>query len=61
MKPFLRFVCAVIAAAAPLAAADDPFSGFVPRSLGPAMTGGRVVAFAVDPENSDRFYAGLAS
>ncbi|HWC64638.1 MAG TPA: glycosyl hydrolase, partial [Thermoanaerobaculia bacterium] len=60
MKKLVRLVCA-LAAAAPLAAAPNPFSGFVPRSIGPAMTGGRVIAFAVDPENSDRFYAGLAS
>ncbi len=62
MKSSARILlAAALAAALPLAAAEDPFAGFVPRALGPAMTGGRVVAFAVDPQDPDRFYAGLAS
>jgi len=64
MKTLVRSLIALAAvsiAASPAAAADDPFAGFVPRALGPAMTGGRVIAFAIDPLDPDRFYAGLAS
>lgn len=63
MKPTLRFVALALLFASAAFAADekDPFAGFVPRALGPGMTGGRVIGFAVDPGNPDRFYAGVAS
>jgi len=45
---------------------DDPmsaatFSGLRFRAIGPAFTSGRVVAFAVDPENSAHYYVAAAS
>src|SRR5579864_857814 len=45
---------------------DDPmnaatFSGLRLRSIGPAFTSGRVVGFAVDPENSERYFVAAAS
>ena len=45
---------------------DDPmnsatFSGLRLRSIGPAFTSGRVVGFAVDPENSQHYFVAAAS
>ena len=45
---------------------DDPmnaaaFGGLRLRSIGPAFTSGRVVAFAVDPEDSQRYFVAAAS
>jgi photosystem II stability/assembly factor-like uncharacterized protein len=45
---------------------DDPmnavtFSGLRLRSIGPAFTSGRVIAFAVDPNNSERYFVAAAS
>ena len=45
---------------------DDPlnaatFSGLRLRSIGPAFTSGRVVGFAVDPENSEHYFVAAAS
>ena len=45
---------------------DDPmsaatFSGLRLRGIGPAFTSGRVVGFAVDPENSERYFVAAAS
>lgn len=44
----------------------DPFStgtfgGWRFRSIGPAVTSGRVIAFAVDPEDRAKFYVAVAS
>ncbi|HXA66054.1 MAG TPA: hypothetical protein VNV82_12925 [Bryobacteraceae bacterium] len=45
---------------------DDPmnaatFSGLHLRAIGPAFTSGRVVGFAVDPKNSQRYFVAAAS
>jgi photosystem II stability/assembly factor-like uncharacterized protein len=45
---------------------DDPmnsatFTGLRLRGIGPAFTSGRVVGFAVDPENSQRYFVAAAS
>jgi photosystem II stability/assembly factor-like uncharacterized protein len=45
---------------------DDPmnaatFNGLRLRSIGPAFTSGRVVGFAVDPENSQHYFVAAAS
>jgi len=45
---------------------DDPmssatFSGLRLRGIGPAFTSGRVVGFAVDPENSQHYFVAAAS
>jgi photosystem II stability/assembly factor-like uncharacterized protein len=37
------------------------FSGLRFRAIGPAFTSGRVVGFAVDPENADRYFVAVAS
>ena len=37
------------------------FSGIELRSIGPAFTGGRIVALAVDPNNRAHYYVGVAS
>ncbi len=37
------------------------FSGLELRSVGPAFTGGRIVALAVDPNNRAHYYVGVAS
>lgn len=37
------------------------FSGLILRSVGPAVTGGRIVAIAVDPNNRAHYYIGAAS
>src|SRR5258706_8459614 len=37
------------------------FSGLRFRAIGPAFTSGRVVGFAVDPDNSDRYFVAVAS
>jgi len=37
------------------------FSGLRLRSIGPAFTSGRVIGFAVDPENSRRYFVAAAS
>jgi photosystem II stability/assembly factor-like uncharacterized protein len=54
---------ATISLARPGLRADDknPLAAISPRSLGPAMTGGRVLAFAVDPSDHARFFAAAAS
>jgi photosystem II stability/assembly factor-like uncharacterized protein len=39
----------------------DTFSGLRARSIGPAVTSGRVMTIAVDPTNSAVFYIGAAS
>ena len=39
----------------------DTFSGLRARSIGPAVTSGRVVTIAVDPANTAVFYVGAAS
>jgi photosystem II stability/assembly factor-like uncharacterized protein len=40
---------------------SETFSGLRFRSIGPALTSGRVVDFAVDPENRSRYFAAAAS
>jgi len=47
-------------------ASDDPmnsatFSGLRLRGIGPAFTSGRVVGFAFDPNNSERYFVAAAS
>ena len=37
------------------------FNGLRFRSIGPAFTSGRVVAFAVEPNNPSRYYVAVAS
>jgi photosystem II stability/assembly factor-like uncharacterized protein len=37
------------------------FAGLKLRSIGPATTGGRIVAIAVDPNDFSRYYVGVAS
>jgi photosystem II stability/assembly factor-like uncharacterized protein len=39
----------------------DPFSGLKARSIGPAVTSGRVMTIAVDPSNTSVIYIGAAS
>jgi photosystem II stability/assembly factor-like uncharacterized protein len=39
----------------------DPFSNLRARSIGPAVTSGRVMSIAVDPSNTAIFYVGSAS
>lgn len=50
----------------PAASPADPmgpqiFGGFRFRSIGPAVTGGRVIAFAVDPTDRAKYYVAVAS
>jgi photosystem II stability/assembly factor-like uncharacterized protein len=55
---------AVPAAQAPRASttfAADTFAGLKARSIGPAMTSGRVMTIAVDPSNTAIIYIGAAS
>jgi Uncharacterized protein related to plant photosystem II stability/assembly factor len=40
---------------------SDTFSGLKARSIGPAVTSGRVMSIAVDPTNNAVFYVGTAS
>ena len=40
---------------------EDTFSGLRARSIGPAVTSGRVMTIAVDPVNKAVFYVGAAS
>ena len=42
-------------------APDNPFAGLKARSIGPAVTSGRVMTIAVDPSNPAVFYVGAAS
>jgi photosystem II stability/assembly factor-like uncharacterized protein len=42
-------------------AAENPFAGLKARSIGPAVTSGRVITIAVDPSNTAVFYVGAAS
>ncbi|HKR21094.1 MAG TPA: hypothetical protein VJS17_00815, partial [Pyrinomonadaceae bacterium] len=37
------------------------FNGLRLRSIGPAFTSGRVVGFAIDPNNVTRYYVAVAS
>src|ERR1700716_2525835 len=39
----------------------DPFAGLRARSIGPAVTSGRVMTIAVDPSNKAVIYIGAAS
>src|SRR5438477_6407742 len=41
--------------------AADAFAGLRARSIGPAVTSGRVMSVAVDPANTSVFYVGSAS
>ena len=40
---------------------SETFSGLKLRSIGPALTSGRVADFAVDPNNRNRYFAAVAS
>ena len=64
MNRIVRSALFVAIALARLGSAADeknPLSAITPRALGPAMTGGRVLAFAVDPSDHARFFAAAAS
>ena len=61
---FLLVFFAAIAASWPIASQSftaDTFSGLRARSIGPAVTSGRIVTIAVDPANTSTFYVGAAS
>lgn len=45
----------------PEAMSSSTFSGLKFRSIGPAVTSGRVIAFAVDPNDRTKFYVAVAS
>jgi photosystem II stability/assembly factor-like uncharacterized protein len=45
----------------PAAKPEDAFAGLRARSIGPAVTSGRVMTIAVDPANKATFYIGAAS
>ena len=65
MLPFLLSL-ALVPAADPAKPADTAspsatFAGLKLRSLGPAVTSGRVVGFAVDPTHPEQFYVAVAS
>src|SRR5262245_53944185 len=54
----------VVATARPVSTQSpsaEPFSGLRARSIGPAVTSGRVMTVAVDPANTSTFYVGAAS
>jgi photosystem II stability/assembly factor-like uncharacterized protein len=62
----LSFLLFILHPSSFIRSADDPttsatFNGLALRSLGPAINSGRVVAFAVHPQNRSRFYAAAAS
>jgi photosystem II stability/assembly factor-like uncharacterized protein len=65
----LAFLCLVLQAAEPQEEAkpkDQPLSpsllgSFRLRSIGPALTGGRIAAFAVHPQERSHYYAAVAS
>src|SRR5687768_2481705 len=69
--PLILFIAVV--AMLPLPAQEDEdrraadplssptFAGLRLRSIGPAFTSGRVIAFAVDPSDRSRYYAAAAS
>src|SRR6478752_3790963 len=65
MKTFALFVLVVATAAAVPADAQtippDTFSGLRARSIGPAVTSGRVMTIAVHPTDNAVFYVGAAS
>src|SRR3954466_6115876 len=61
---FAAALPAVAAAQTPRASspfAADTFAGLKARSIGPAVTSGRVMTIAVDPSNTAVFYIGAAS
>ena len=41
--------------------ASGTFNGLKFRSIGPAFTSGRVIGFAVDPNNAARYFVASAS
>ncbi len=43
------------------AISEEAFAGLSLRGIGPAVTSGRITDFAVNPENSDRFFVATAS
>ncbi len=51
----------VISQSPPPSPASDAFAGLRARSIGPAVTSGRVMTIAVDPTNTAVFYVGAAS
>jgi photosystem II stability/assembly factor-like uncharacterized protein len=46
---------------APAAPSADPFAGLALRNIGPALTSGRVVDFAVDPHDRSHYFVAAAS
>jgi len=61
---FLFVFLAATAASWPIASQSftaDTFSGLHARSIGPAVTSGRIVTIAVDAANTSTFYVGAAS
>ena len=64
MKRFALVLLFFAAAAAPILAQSipaDTFSGLRARSIGPAVTSGRVMTIAVHPNDNAVFYVGAAS
>jgi len=66
MKRLAFFIAFLLVAAAvrPISSQSftaDTLSGLRARSIGPAVTSGRVVTIAVDPANTNTFYVGAAS
>ena len=51
----------VLMFAGPVSAADHPLAGIPLRSIGPALTSGRVSDFAFHPQKSELFYVSMAS
>ena len=64
MKRFALAILFIAAATAPVITQSipaDTFSGLVARSIGPAVTSGRVMTIAVHPNDNAVFYVGAAS
>jgi photosystem II stability/assembly factor-like uncharacterized protein len=68
MLPLLLVALSAVAADEPKpadkpaeATPSSPFAGLKFRSLGPALTSGRVVGFAVDPHNRGHYFVAVAS
>ena len=64
MKRLALLSAAAAIVAAPVFAQTipaDTFAGLKARSIGPAVTSGRVMSIAVDPTSTAVFYVGTAS
>lgn len=58
---YIVSICSTIHAAPPDPMKSATFNGLKIRSIGPALTGGRIGAFAVHPKNRSHYYAAVAS